>query len=77
MHPLQQKVKHHFQTFNFRFHTYGKKFKCVTSHVLDPSLCHILSHLLGSPSRMTAVTASQCGYNLSQQQSHMSDIILI
>jgi len=34
-------------TFNFRFHMYDTKFKSVTSHALDTSLCHKLSQLLG------------------------------
>ena len=37
-------------TFNFRFRMYEKKLKSVTSHMLlDPSPCHKLSHLLGTP----------------------------
>jgi len=40
--------------FNFRFHMYDKKSKSVTSHDLDSSLCHKLSHLRpSSPSRVT------------------------
>src|SRR6218665_3217986 len=29
------------------FHMYDNKFISVTSHALDPSLCHKLSHFLG------------------------------
>ena len=31
------------------FHMYDKKFISVTSHALDPSPCHKLSHFLGPP----------------------------
>src|SRR6218665_1031547 len=37
IHPLQQKVKHHFQWF----HMYDKKIKSVTSHAFDPSVTKI------------------------------------
>jgi len=30
-------------------HMYDNKFISVTSHALDPSPCHKLSHLLGPP----------------------------
>src|SRR6218665_2544478 len=36
-------------TLNFVFNMYDKKCISVTSHALDPSLCHKLSRLLGPP----------------------------